>query len=126
MFAWSRSDVLGIDPLMVVYKLFTDPDHPPFCQKIRKFTPEHLKVIEEEVAKFIKANVKEEYHYLDWLANVIVTPKKGKKWGVCIDFTNLNKACHKDSYFLLKIDLFVDATSKHELLSFMDAFSRYY
>ena len=53
-------------------------------------------------------------------------PKEGKKWRICVDFTNLNKACPKDSFPLPKIDLIVDATSKHELLSFMDAFSRYY
>ncbi|GFS42902.1 hypothetical protein Acr_00g0082420 [Actinidia rufa] len=45
---------------------------------------------------------------------------------VCVDFTDLNKACLKDSFPLPKIDLIVDATSKHELLSFMDAFSGYH
>ena len=34
--------------------------------------------------------------------------------------------CPKDSFPLPKIDLIVDATSKHELLSFMDAFSGYH
>ena len=56
VFAWSQGDVLGIDPQVAVHKLFTDPDHPLVRQK-RKFAPEHLKVIEEEVAKLIKANV---------------------------------------------------------------------
>ena len=56
VFAWSQGDVLGIDPQVAVHKLFTDPDHPLVRQK-RKFAPERLKVIEEEVAKLIKANV---------------------------------------------------------------------
>ena len=43
-----------------------------------------------------------------------------------MDFTDLNKTCPKDSFSLPKIDLIVDATSKHELLSFMDAFSGYH
>ena len=42
-----------------------------------------------------------------------------------IDFTNLNKACPKDSFPLPRIDQLVDSTSGHKLLSFMDAFSRY-
>ena len=46
--------------------------------------------------------------------------------GVCVEFTDLNKACPKDNFPLPKIDLIVDATSKHELLSFMDAFSGYH
>ena len=79
-----------------------------------------MKVIEEEVTKLIKANVIREAYYPDWLANIVVAPQKGGKWRVCVDFTNLNKACPKNSFFLSKIDLIVDATSKHELLSFMD------
>ena len=44
---------------------------------------------------------------------------------MCVDFTNLNKACLKDSYQLPCIDQLVDSTTGHKLLSFMDAFSRY-
>ena len=44
---------------------------------------------------------------------------------MCIDFTDLNKACPKDSFPLPHIDMLVDATVGHELLSFMDAFSGY-
>ncbi|XP_013617459.1 PREDICTED: uncharacterized protein LOC106323971 [Brassica oleracea var. oleracea] len=51
--------------------------------------------------------------------------KKNGKWRVCIDFTDLNKACLKDSFPLPHIDRLVEATAGHELLSFMDAFSGY-
>ena len=47
------------------------------------------------------------------------------KWRLCIDFTDVNRACPKDSFPLPHIDLIVDATTGHELLSFMDAFSGY-
>ena len=67
-------DVPRIDPQIVIYKLFTDLDHPLVCQKRKKFSPERLKVIEEEVAKLIKANVIRESHYPNWLANVVVAP----------------------------------------------------
>ena len=40
-------------------------------------------------------------------------------------FTNLNKACPKDSYPLPRIDQLVDLTAGHKLLSFMDTFSGY-
>ena len=42
-----------------------------------------------------------------------------------VNFTDLNKACPKDSFPLLRIDLLVDSTAGHKLLTFMDAFSRY-
>ena len=44
---------------------------------------------------------------------------------MCVDFTDLNKACPKDNFSLLMIDQLVDATVGHELLSFMDAYSGY-
>ena len=51
--------------------------------------------------------------------------KKNGKWRVCIDFSDLNKACPNDSFPFPHIDMLVDATADHELLSFMDAFSGY-
>ena len=42
-----------------------------------------------------------------------------------MDFTNLNKACPKDSYLLPRIDQLVDSIVGHRLLNFMDAFSSY-
>ena len=51
--------------------------------------------------------------------------KANGKWRLCIDFTDINRACPKDSFPLPRIDLIVDATAGHELLSFMDAFSGY-
>ena len=64
-------------------------------------------------------------HYPDWLANVVIVQKKNGKCKVYIDFTNLNKACPQDSFPLPHIDMLVDATVGHELLSFIDAFLGY-
>ena len=45
---------------------------------------------------------------------------------MCVDFTDLNKACSKDSYPLSQVDILVDLTARHQLLSFIDTFSSYY
>ena len=66
-----------------------------------------------------------EVYYHDWLANVILVKKANGKWRMCVDFTDLNKACPKDSFPLLRIDQLVDSTVGHKLLTFMDAFSGY-
>jgi len=52
--------------------------------------------------------------------------KSNGKWRMCIDFTDLNKDCPKDSFPLLRIDQLVDSTTGHKFLSFMDAFSGYH
>jgi len=44
---------------------------------------------------------------------------------MCVDFTDLNKACLKDSYPLPSIDALVDSVSGCRMLNFMDAFSGY-
>ena len=51
--------------------------------------------------------------------------KNNDKWRMCVDFTDLNKVCPKDSFPLPRIDQLVDSTTGHKLLSFMDAFSGY-
>ena len=64
-----------------------------------------------------------EIYYPDWLANTVVVPKKNGKWRVCVDYTNLKKACSKDIFLILRIDQLVYATVGHEMLTFMDAYS---
>ena len=54
-----------------------------------------------------------------------MVPKKNGKWRICIDYSDLNEACPKDSFPLPRIDHIVDTTTRHELLSFMDAYSGY-
>lgn len=44
---------------------------------------------------------------------------------MCIDYTDLNKVCPKDSYPLPSIDELVDGAPGSELLSMMDAHSGY-
>jgi hypothetical protein len=81
--------------------------------------------IAEEVEKLLKARFIREVYYPDWLANVVLVKKSNGKWRMCIDFTDLNKACPKDSFPLPRIDMLVDSTVGHGLLSFMDAFFSY-
>ena len=44
---------------------------------------------------------------------------------MCVDFTNVNKACPKDCFPLPRIDQMVDAVAGHKILSFLDTFSGY-
>ena len=60
------------------------------------------------------------------LVNVVVVPKKDGKWRVCVDYTDLNEACPKDSFPLPRIDQIMDAAVRHGILSFLDAFSKYH
>ena len=89
------------------------------------FAQEWDKAIAEEVRKLLEADFIREVYYPDWLANVVMVKKANEKWRMCVDFTDLNKACPKDSYLFPRIDTLVDSTARNQLLSFMDAFSGY-
>ena len=79
----------------------------------------------DEVNKLLVANFIREVYYPEWLANVVMVKKANGKWRMCVDFTDLNNTCLKDSFPLPRIDQLVDSTAGHKLLTFMDAFSRY-
>ena len=115
----------GIDPSVIIHRLNMYPSSKPVRQKKRVFTPEKDNAIKEEVQKLATTKFIQEVYYPNWLANVVMVKKANGKWRICVDFTDLNKACPKDSYLLPRIDQLVDSTAGHKLLSFMDAFSGY-
>ena len=125
VFAWSREDMLGISPKVIQHKLNVDPERKPVQQRRRTFAPERDQAIAEEVTKLLTAGFIREVYYPEWLTNVVLVKKANGKWRMCVDFTDLNKACPKDSFPLPRIDQLVDSTAGHKLLTFMDAFSGY-
>ncbi|XP_074299207.1 uncharacterized protein LOC141630260 [Silene latifolia] len=107
-FAWSHSDMIGIDPSVITHRLNVDPSFPLDQQKRQKFAPERNEVINHEVDNLLAAGKIREVNYPEWLSNVVVVPKKNNKLRVCVNFTDLNKACPKDSFPLPHIDSMVD------------------
>ena len=117
--------MLGIDPSVITHRLNVHLSSKPVRQEKRVFASERDNAIKEEVQKLTIAYFIREVYYPDWLANVVMVKKTNGKWRMCMDFTDLNKACPKDSYPLPRIDQLVDSIAGHRLLSFMDAISGY-
>ncbi|KAM1523141.1 hypothetical protein ACFX10_013192 [Malus domestica] len=116
----------GIDLKIACYKLHVDPVAKPVIQQRRHFGPKQVTIIEVEIDKLLEAGFIEEAAHSAWLANVMLVKKKeNDKLRVCVDCTDLNKACPNDSYPLPRIDLLLDSTSGNQLLSFLDAYSSY-
>ena len=116
----------GISLTHASHRLKVAPSAKPVKQKVRRFHPDRDLVIQTEVDNLLQNGFIRAIKYPKWLANVVVVPKKGNKWRVCVDYTDLNDACLKDSFPLPRIDQIVDASAGHSMLSLLHAFSRYH
>ncbi|CAA0807007.1 Unknown protein, partial [Striga hermonthica] len=125
VFAWKHEDMKGIDPQKACHRLNLDKTVKPVIQKRRKFGPDRQKALEEEVNKLIDNKFVKEAKYPTWISNPVLVKKATGLWRLCIDFSDLNQTCPKDSYLIPHIDYMVDATSGHQLMSFLDAYSGY-
>ena len=125
VFSWKQTNMGGIDHAIITHRLNVSPSFKPVKQQRRSLSPERQKAINEKVGKLLQEGAIREVEYPEWLANVVLVKKANGKWRLCIDFTDNNRACPKDSFPLPQIDLIIDATVGHELLRFMDAFSGY-
>ena len=104
VFAWNHKDMSGITPEIIQHKLNVNPDKKPVQQRRRVFAPEWDQAVMDKVTKLLAAGFIREVHYPEWLANVVLVRKANRKWRMCVDFTDLNKARLKDSFTLPRID----------------------
>ncbi|XBI11942.1 hypothetical protein VPH35_138889 [Triticum aestivum] len=125
VFAWEPKDLVRIPRGIIEHHLRVCPNVCPAKQKVRRESTEKHSFIVQETRKLQDAGVIREVRYPEWLANLVVVPKKGGKERMCVDFTNLNKACPQDPFPLPRIDQIVDFTAECDMLCFLDAFSGY-
>ena len=116
----------GILREVIEHALKIRPGSKPVKQRLHRFDEEKHRAIGEEIVKLLAARFIKEVYHPEWLANPILVQKKSGKWGMCVDYTSLNKACPKDPFPLPCIDQVVDSTSGCETLCFVDTYSRYH
>nr|AAU10741.1 putative polyprotein [Oryza sativa Japonica Group] len=126
VFAWRPADMPGVPREVIEHRLAVRPGARPVRQKVRRQAPKRQAFIREEVARLLEAGFIREVIHPEWLANPVVVPKANGKLRMCIDYTDLNKACPKDPYPLPRIDQIVDSTAGCDLLCFLDAYSGYH
>ncbi|KAA3485494.1 RNA-directed DNA polymerase (Reverse transcriptase), Ribonuclease H-like protein [Gossypium australe] len=125
VFAWSYQDMPGQSTDIVVHRLPIKEEYKPVQQKLRRMRPDVLLKIKEEVKKQFDAGFLQMVKYSEWVANIVLVPKKDGKVRMCVDYRDLNKASPKDNFPLPHIDTLVDNTAGHSFFSFMDGFSGY-
>ncbi|KAL2474671.1 Uncharacterized protein Adt_35407 [Abeliophyllum distichum] len=108
IFTWEHSDIEGIDPKVACHRLNTSLDVKLKQQRRRPLNPERYKALAKEVDKLLKCSFIRESLYPLWVANPVLVKKSNGTWRVCINFTDLNKACPKDNFPLPRIDQMVE------------------
>nr|XP_027065152.1 uncharacterized protein K02A2.6-like [Coffea arabica] len=126
VFAWTVEDMPRISTDLAVHHLNVDPRFKPVKQKKRSFAPERNEVIKKEVDKLLESKIILEVYYPTWLANPVLVKKEDESWRMCVDFTDLNKACPKDCFPLPRIDGLVDSSVGFDVLCFLNAFKGYH
>ena len=73
----------------------------PVKEHLRWSAVHKRKAIGEEVARLLAVEFIREIYHSEWLANVVMVPKKDDSLPMCIDFKHINRACPKDHFPLL-------------------------
>jgi hypothetical protein len=126
VFAWTTNDLCGVNRDVIEHSLNVDPSFRPRKQRLRKMSEDKAEGAQNEVKRLLSAGVIREVTYLEWLANTVMVKKANGKWRMCIDFTNLNKACPKDEFPLPRIDSLVDEVASSKLMSLLDCYLGYH
>jgi hypothetical protein len=98
----------------------------PKKQRLRRFAQDKRQAIKREIAKLLTASFIKEVIHPEWVANPILVKKKNNEWGMCVDYTDLNKHCPKDHFGLPRIDQVVNSTASCVFLCFLHCYSGYH
>nr|GFD03134.1 reverse transcriptase domain-containing protein [Tanacetum cinerariifolium] len=98
------SDMTGVPRSVAEHRLNIREGYTPVRQKKRSQAPERARAIQAEVQKMVDAGIMREVYYHDWLSNPVMVKKHDGSWRMCVDFTDLNRACPQDCYPLSEID----------------------
>jgi hypothetical protein len=123
IFAQKPADMLGVPRELIEHELHLGPKAKPVKQRLCRFAQDKKDVIKKEIARLLDVGFIKEVYHSNWLANPFLVPKKNKDWWMCVDYTDLNKACKKDPFGLPRIYQIVDSMTGCSLLSFLNCYS---
>nr|XP_043637862.1 uncharacterized protein LOC122608850 [Erigeron canadensis] len=137
IFAWEYKDMIGVPrvltlegkPFVTEHRLNGRKHIESVHQKNHSLSTDRDEAARKEVEELLRARIIRESTYPVWIANLVMV-KKGDRggggWRMCVDFTNINRACPKDCYPLPEIDWKVESLTEHKLKCFLDAYKGYH
>jgi hypothetical protein len=98
MFAWSPVEISGVSREVIEHTLNINHGLKPIKQGMRCFNQEKRRAMGEELSRLLVISFVKEVKHPDWIANLVLVPKKNEKWWMCVDYRSLNKTCLKDPF----------------------------
>ena len=92
--------MVGVDRKIIEHKLMIKPGIKEVKQKKKVQGGDHNRAINAKVTKLAEAEIVREAVFPTWIAKPVMVRKHDESWRMCIDFSDLNKACPKDCYLL--------------------------
>ncbi|GJZ86724.1 putative nucleotidyltransferase, ribonuclease H, partial [Tanacetum coccineum] len=134
VFAWTMAHLTGVlKTIMVGGEPFNTENRinefkhiKPVKQKKRSLTPEINEAIRVQLEELKKANILREVKYQTWVSNPVIVKKIDEGWKLCIDFTNINKACPKEHHPLPVADQKIEDLCTFRLKCFLDVYKGYH
>nr|GEV88544.1 reverse transcriptase domain-containing protein [Tanacetum cinerariifolium] len=126
IFVWQPFDIIGVPRSMAEHRLNIQKGYSPVRQKKWGQAPERAKAIQAKVQILVEAGIMRKVYYHDWLSNPVMVKKHDDSWRMCVDFTDLNKACPQDCYPLPEIDWKVESLCGYPFKCFLDANKGYH
>lgn len=114
--------MIGIPRELAEHHLRIPDNETPVFQKKRLMASERNTIVNKEAVELVAAGVLRETTFPSWISNSIMVKKVDGSHCICVDFTNLNKACPKDCYHLPEIEQKVESLKGFRWKSFPDAY----
>ncbi|GJW53790.1 reverse transcriptase domain-containing protein [Tanacetum coccineum] len=98
----------------------------PIKHNKRGLGPDRNMAACKEIEELMKARILQKVKHQTWVANPVMVKKSDGGWRMCVDFTDINKACPKDCYPLPDIDWKIESLLGFCLKCFLDAYKGYH
>nr|GEY64289.1 reverse transcriptase domain-containing protein [Tanacetum cinerariifolium] len=134
VFAWTTAHMMGVPRRVTIRGETFNTEHKInelkllelVKQKNRSMAPERNEAIHTQVDELTKANILREVKYQTWVSNSVIVKKANGRWKLCVDFTDINKACPKEHHSLPRIEQKVKDLYRHRLKCFLNAYKGYH
>ena len=125
VFAWTYTDMEGIDPKFYEHKINLKEGAVPVKQQRYRMNPNYAKQVKEEIDRLLRVGFIYPVEKATWISPIVIVPKKNMKIRVCVDYRRLNAATIPDPFPLPFTDSLLDEVAGKEMYTFLDGFSGY-